>query len=230
MRLITQYNKHDKFLLAVDCIIFGFDGTKLKVLLIQRDFEPGKGKWSLMGGFVNRNESVTDAAARVLFELTKLSDIYMEQLHCFGEVARDPGGPVISIAHFALISIEKYDQQMDVTHHAKWFDLDKLPSLLFDHKKMIGQAKERLQNRVANHPIGFALLPEKFTLPQLQLLYEAIYGVEIDKRNFARKILSLHILKKLKIKEKNTSRKGAFLYVFDSKKYQKLDKEGFRLI
>jgi len=227
---IAEYKQHDRFLLAVDCIIFGFDGEQLKALFIKRAFEPGLGKWSLMGGFVTHDEGVEDAAERILNQLTGLSNIYMEQLSCFGEVDRDPGGRVISVAYFALINIADYGEELMQRHNAKWFDLKKIPSLVFDHKKMVVLAKERLQQKVANHPIGFALLPHKFTLRQLQNLYEAIYETEIDKRNFTRKILDIGILNKLDEKERESSKKGSFYYVFDEKKYKQLDREGMKLI
>jgi len=227
---IIQYKDHDRLLVAVDCIIFGFDGEKLKALLVKRGFEPGIGKWSLMGGFVNKNEGVSEAASRILNTLTGLSDIYMEQLLCFGEVSRDPGGRVISIAFFALIKIDDYSAELMNEHSAKWFLLDAIPSLVFDHKHMISLAMERLREKVSNHPIGFALLPHKFTLQQLQSLYEAVYERSLDKRNFTRKIHALNILHKLKEKEKESSRKGAFYYVFDKKKYEKLDKEGLKFL
>ena len=227
---IAEYKQHDRFLLAVDCIIFGFDGEQLKALFIKRAFEPGLGKWSLMGGFVRHDEGVEEAAQRILNQLTGLSNVYMEQLSCFGEVDRDPGGRVISIAYFALINIADYSDELMKLHNAKWFDLKKIPSLVFDHKKMVVLAKERLQQKVANHPIGFALLPHKFTLRQLQNLYEAIYETEIDKRNFTRKILDLGILNKLDEKERESSKKGSFYYVFDERKYRQLDKEGAKLV
>ena len=227
---IAEYKQHDRFLLAVDCIIFGFDGEQLKALFIKRAFEPGLGKWSLMGGFVKLDEGVHEAAQRILNQLTGLSNIYMEQLSCFGEVDRDPGGRVISIAYFALINITDYSDELMKEHHSKWFDLKKVPSLVFDHKRMVVLAKERLQQKVANHPIGFALLPHKFTLRQLQNLYEAIYETEIDKRNFTRKILDLGILNKLDEKERESSKKGSFYYVFDEKKYKQLEREGAKLI
>jgi ADP-ribose pyrophosphatase YjhB (NUDIX family) len=228
--VIEEYKNHDPILLAVDCIIFGFDGFHLKALLIKRSFEPGLGKWSLMGGFIKREESVDAAAARVLFELTGLHHIYMEQVKCFGEVNRDPGGRVVSIVYFALIKINGHNEELMNTYHAKWFDLGSIRSLIFDHKKMIQSAKKRLQELVANHPIGFELLPKKFTLQQLQLLYEAIYGTKLDTRNFVRKILSFNILRKLDEKEKQTSRKGAYLYVFDKNNYKKLEKEGLEFM
>ena len=228
--MIAEYQQYDRLLVAIDCIIFGFDGNRLKALLIKRGFEPELGKWSLMGGFVNKAEGVDDAARRILYELTGLDRIYMEQLHCFGDTDRDPGSRVLSIAYYALIRLEDYSEELMNTHNAKWFDLKKVPSVIFDHKKMIRMAKERLRQKVMNHPIGFELLPQKFTLPQLQSLYEAIYESPLDKRNFSKKMLSLQILNKLNEKEKESSRKGAFYYVFDEQKYMELDKVGVKLI
>jgi len=227
---IIQYKNYDRLLVAVDCIIFGFDGQRIKSLLIKRGFQPELGKWSLMGGFVKNDESVDEAAQRVLKQLTGLDNIYMEQLQCYGDPARDPGGRVISIAYFALILIDNNNEQLLKEHQAEWFAFDQFPPLIFDHEQMVMNAKERLQQKVTNHPIGFALLPQKFTLPQLQSLYEAIYETPVDKRNFTRKILSLDILEKLTEKEKSSSKKGAFLYVFDQKKYMKLENEGLKFI
>jgi 8-oxo-dGTP diphosphatase len=227
---ISSYKSHQKILVAVDCIIFGFDGSHLKALLIKRAFEPEKGKWSLMGGFVHKNENAEKAAARVLYDLTGMKDIYMEQLHTFSDVGRDSAGRVVSIAYFALINIADYNEKLQQEHEAKWFPLDKVPPLIFDHKKMVTTAKEMLRQKVANHPIGFELLPQKFTLPQLQSLYEAIYESPFDKRNFTKKMLSLGILNKLNEKEKESSRKGAFYYVFDTVKYQKLHSNGLKFV
>ncbi len=227
---IDKYKSQEGILVAVDCIIFGFDGQQLQALLIKRGFEPEKGKWSLMGGFVNPNESTDDAAIRVLYQLTGMKNIYMEQLYCFSNVNRDAAGRVISVAYFALINIAEYNEQLQQDHEARWFPMDKIPYLIFDHKEMMAKAKERLQQKVSNHPIGFELLPEKFTLPQLQNLYEAIYEQELDKRNFTRKILALGILNKLNEKEKESSRKGAFYFVFDKNKYGKLHQEGVKFI
>ncbi|MEO6314660.1 MAG: NUDIX domain-containing protein [Chitinophagaceae bacterium] len=227
---IIQYKHFDRHLLAIDCIIFGFDGRHLKGLFVKRRMEPQKDKWSLMGGFVNQAESVNDAAVRVLNELTGLSNIYMEQLFCFGDAGRDPAGRVVSVAYFALIKIDDYPASLMAMHNAKWVELDKMPRLIFDHKQMLLLAQERLRQKVFNHPVGFELLPYKFTLPQLQSLYEAIYETPLDKRNFTRKILSLGILNKLKEKEKESSKKGAFYYTFDKAKYRKLENEGVRFI
>ncbi len=227
---ISKYKSHEGILVAVDCIIFGFDGHQLQALLIKRGFEPEKGKWSLMGGFVEQNESTDVAAIRILLQLTGMKNIYMEQLYCFSNVNRDTAGRVISVAYFALINIAAYNEQLQQDHEARWFIMDKIPKLVFDHKEMVAKAKERLREKVGNHPIGFELLPEKFTLPQLQNLYEAIYEQQLDKRNFTRKILSLKILNKLKLKERETSRKGAFYFVFDKHKYKKLHQDGVRFI
>lgn len=227
---LVKYKSTDRILVAVDCIIFGFDGQQLKALLIKRGFEPEKGKWSLMGGFVNKDESADESAVRVLHQLTGMDNIYMEQLYCFSDIDRDKAGRVISVAYFALINIADYSEQLQLEHEARWFPLSKIPKLIFDHKMMVRKAKERLQQKVSNHPIGFELLPAKFTLPQLQNLYEAIYGSSLDKRNFTRKILSLGVLNKLTEKEKESSRKGAFYYVFDNGKYKKLHQEGVKFI
>ncbi len=227
---ISRYKSHQKILVAVDCIIFGFDGRQLKALLIKRGFEPEKGKWSLMGGFVGKNENAEQAAARVLYQLTGMKNIYMEQLCTFSDVNRDSAGRVISIAYFALINIADYSEQLQLEHEAKWFLLNRIPPLIFDHRKMVMKAKERLQEKVVAHPVGFELLPTKFTLPQLQSLYEAIYDVPLDKRNFTKKILALGVLNKLNEKEKESSRKGAYYYVFDSLKYKRLQSSGVRFI
>jgi ADP-ribose pyrophosphatase YjhB (NUDIX family) len=188
------------------------------------------GKWSLMGGFVKHDQSVDEAAEHILQRLTGLKNIYMEQLHTFGNVDRDSASRVVSVAYFALINIAEYNEQLTPEFEPRWFPLKEVPDLIFDHNHMISLAKERLKQKVANHPIGFALLPERFTLPQLQNLYEAIYESALDRRNFSRKILSLGILHKLNIKDKNTSKKGAFLYVFDKQKYKQLEHEGLKFI
>jgi ADP-ribose pyrophosphatase YjhB (NUDIX family) len=206
-------------LVAVDCIIFGFDGQELKLLLVKRHIEPEKGKWSLMGGFVQPDESFDAAATRVLQKLTGLENVYMEQLCAFGNPERDPIERTVSVAFFSLIDINKYTRQMSHEYHAEWFPVKQIPPVIFDHSRMIEMAKEKLRNKAAFHPILFELLPEKFTLPQLQSLYEGIYDTSLDKRNFSRKILSTTLLVKQKDKEKETSKRGAFYYKLDRKKY-----------
>jgi 8-oxo-dGTP diphosphatase len=216
---MKHYSKQFRMLVAVDCIIFGFDGQELKLLLIKRAFEPQKGKWSLMGGFIQPTETFEDGAARVLKQLTGLEGVYMEQLFAFGEPGRDPVERTISIAFFALIDIHKYEKQISEDFHAEWFQVAKIPKLIFDHQKMVEMAKEKLRYKAAFHPILFELLPEKFTLPQLRNLYEGIYDAELDKRNFIRKIRSTRLLVKQKEKEKESSKKGAFYYKLHKRRY-----------
>lgn len=217
---IERYSSQNKMLVAVDCIIFGFQGEHLKLLLIKRGFEPQKGRWSLMGGFVTPEENINHAAARILKQFTGLSDIYLEQFHTFGDPYRDPTERTVSVAYFALIDINKYEEQLSHEYSAEWFPIKKIPSLIFDHIEMIKLAKERLKYKAALHPLLFELLPEKFTLPQLQMLYEDVYDTIIDKRNFSRKILSTGLLMKQKDKEKESSKKGAFYYKLDKRKYR----------
>lgn len=221
------YENIDKYPVAVDCIIFGFDDDGLKLLIIKRKFAPQEGHWSLMGGFVGPGENLDDAAKRVLYDLTGLSNIYLEQLYSYGEVDRDSAGRVISVAYYALIRADNYDVELGEKHGAKWVNFDHQPELIFDHNQMVIKALARLRRRVSNQPIGFELLPEKFTLPQLQKLYEAIFQQELDKRNFRRRILSMDLLIKLEEKDKASSKKGAFRYKFDKKRYDELVQKGF---
>ncbi len=216
----NQYKNHDRILVALDCIIFGFDRSGLKLLLIKRDFEPEKGNWSLMGGFLNRDESLDQAADRVLHKLTGLKNVYLEQLYGFGEVDRDPVERTVSIAYYALINIREHDKELMDKYSARWFPIDDLPDLIFDHNQMVRAAKRRLKYRASHEPVGFELLPEKFTMPELQILYEDIYETELDKRNFRRRILSMDILTKTDEKQKKYSKKGAYLYKFNEDKYE----------
>jgi len=216
---MINYSKKNRILVAIDCIIFGFDGQQLKLLLIKRGFEPEKGNWSLMGGFVQQNESLEEAVARVLKELTGLDGMYMEQLFAFGEPLRDPKERTISIAYFTLIDILEYEKQITDAYHAEWFPLSKVPELIFDHQQIVEMAKEKLRYKAAFHPILFELMPDKFTLPQLLSLYEGIYDAAIDKRNFTRKVLSSGLLVKQKEKDKESSKRGAFYYKLDRRKY-----------
>jgi len=225
--LTTYYRENIRFLVAVDCIIFGFDNKQLKLLLIKRDFQPQKGKWSLVGGFLEADESLDQAALRILNNLTGLNDIYLEQLYTYGEIKRDPGERVLSTAYYALINAENYHLPINRESSAKWFPIEKIPSLIFDHNIMVDKAMRRLRRKSLSQPIGFELLPEKFTIPQLQKLYEAIHQRELDKRNFRKKILSMGLLKKLDEKQKSGSRKGAFYYRFDKEKYDDLVSRGF---
>jgi ADP-ribose pyrophosphatase YjhB (NUDIX family) len=217
---MKEYSKQSKLLAAIDCIIFGFDGQHLKILLIKRGFQPAMNKWSLMGGFVKSNESFDESANRILKQLTGLEGIYLEQFYAFGDPKRDPIGRTISIAYFALIDIHKYEKQISHEYHAEWFNINEAPRLIFDHAAMVKMAREKLKYKAGLHPILFELLPAKFTVPQLQTLYEEIYSTALDKRNFIRKIRSTGLLIKQKEKDKN-SKRGAFYFKLDKKKYEK---------
>lgn len=217
--MLNSYSTADKVLLAVDCIIFGFDHEGLKILLIKRDFEPEKGKWSLIGGFLKKEEVLDSAAIRILERYTGLQDIYMEQLHAYSDIDRDPVERTISVAYYALINIENHDAEMIENYHAQWFNVADAPKLIFDHDSMLRHAIRRLRYRTSTKPVGFELLPEKFTMRQLLELYEAILDKELDKRNFISKINSLDILVKLDEKDMQSSRKGSYLYTFDKEKY-----------
>lgn len=226
--MLGRYNKENKVFLAVDCIIFGFDEEDLKILLIKRDFDPERGKWSLMGGFLRREESLDKAANRVLNNLTGIHDIYMEQLYAFSKVDRDPEERTISVAYYALINIQEHSEELNERYSAQWFSLKDYPELIFDHDRMVTHAIRRLRYRASTMPIGFELLPEKFTMRQIRKLYEAIWDKKLDKRNFINKVRSLDILVKLEEKELETSKKGSFLYTFDKEKYDNKVEEGFR--
>jgi ADP-ribose pyrophosphatase YjhB (NUDIX family) len=225
--MIKFYSKYNQHYVAIDCIIFGFDYNELKILLIKRDFEPGKGEWSLMGGFLDKQESLDNGAYRILRNLTGIENIFLEQFHTFGEIERDPGARVLSVAYYALIKTDQYDLSLQGNHSSKWFSLNNMPPLIFDHSNMIKLALEHLRKEIKLRPIGFELLPKKFTIPQLQKLYESIYLKQLDKRNFRKKILSMQILKKTDEKDKEFSKKGAYLYKFDIERYKQLQNNGF---
>ena len=224
---MEYYSEHPTLHVAGDSIIFGFDQGALKLLIHKRQFEPAKGEWSLFGGFVQKGESLDEAASRVLFELTGLQKVYMEELQSYGSVDRDPAGRVISVAYYALILAEDFTGASASESGATWVSIKDLPPMIMDHNEMVVKGLRRLKRRAASQPIGFELLPEEFTMPQLQALYEAIYQAELDKRNFRKKILAMDVLIKLDEKDKSSSRKGAFLYRFDQKKYKKLVEGGY---
>lgn len=224
--VLNNYRKEDKVLLAVDCIIFGFYQEELKILLVQRDFEPAKGEWSLIGGFLKKEENLDAAATRILNHLTGLNNIYMDQVHSYSKLDRDPEERTISVSYFALIDIAHHCKDLLKQNPIKWFDLKDCPELIFDHNDMVKDALKLLQNKISNKPIGFELLPEKFTMRQLQKMYEAILDTELDKRNFINKFNSFDLLKKTKEKDMSSSKKGAFLFEVDEDKYQKKIEEG----
>ena len=221
------YQGEEKFHVAIDCIIIGFSGKDLNVLLYKRKFEPMQGQWSLMGGFVKADESVNDAAIRVLNDCSGIHDLYMEQVGAYGEVNRDLGERVISVAYYALVDMVDFNEELLKEHNAQWVKITELPELIFDHKNMIEDALAILRRKAATLPIGFRLLPEKFTLPQLQSLYEVIYQTPLDKRNFRKKLYAMDILEKLDEKDRTGSKRGAYYYTFNVDKYQKLLKQGY---
>ena len=216
-----HYLNTTRILVALDCIIFGFDGEALKLLLIKRNFEPQFGKWSLMGGFLQEDEDLSDAAGRILYDLTGLHSNYLEQLQTFGTVNRDPVERTISVVYYSLVNIADQDTRTIQAHNASWIDLADKPALIFDHDRMVSVALQRLRYKAALHPIGFELLPEKFTVPQLQKLYEAIYVIQLDRRNFSRKIMATELLLGTGEKDGNSITKKGQLYTLNAEKYQK---------
>ena len=216
---MTFYNEHSKVWLSVDCIIFGFDEGKLKVLIGKRQMDPGRGEWSLYGGFVNAQESVDDAASRTLYELTGLRNLYMRQVGAFGNVDRDPGERVVSIAYYALINVSDYDDTLREAHGVEWMDVNEVPKLYSDHNEMVRKARKMMQQKLSQEPVGFRLLPKLFTLTQLQRLYEAVNGEELDKRNFRKRIKDMDFIEKTELIDKKGSKRGAYLYRFNKRAY-----------
>ncbi len=217
---MTQfYSEYSKVWLSVDCIIFGFDEGKLKVLIGKRQMDPGRGEWSLYGGFVSSDDSVDDAAARTLYELTGLRNLFMRQVGAFGNVDRDPGERVVSIAYYALINVKDYDDDLRLSHGVKWVDINEIPQLYSDHNEMVNKARKMMQQKLAHEPVGFRLLPSLFTLTQLQQLYEAVNGSGLDKRNFRKRIKDMDFIEKTDLMDKTSSKRGAYLYRFNKRAY-----------
>ncbi|MCT4591591.1 MAG: NUDIX domain-containing protein [Carboxylicivirga sp.] len=214
--IYDQYQENKRFV-SVDCVIFGYEQEQLKVLVFQRDIEPSKGEWSLLGGWVHVNESTEDAARRVLNKLTGLEDVYLEQVHTFSQPDRDPGGSVITVEYYALIKIDDKASNLIEDYGAKWFSLEELPKLIFDHDVLVKKALEKLRLRSSYEIIGRKLLPEKFTLTRLRNLYNQIFQREFDPGNFRKKILSLKVLERLEEKDMSESKKGAFYFKFKPK-------------
>ncbi|MDR0962815.1 MAG: NUDIX hydrolase [Mediterranea sp.] len=219
--MTTYYSNHPKFYVGIDCIIFGFSEGELHLLLLKRNFEPAKGEWSLPGGFVQADESADDAAGRVLAELTGLTNVYMEQVGTFSEVHRDPGERVVSVAYYALLNINEYDSELVQQHNAHWVNIGQLPPLIFDHDRMVQQARQLIKQKASSEPIGFNLLPKLFTLTQLQCLYEAIYDEALDKRNFRKRVSEIRYVEKTDKIDKSGSKRGAALYKFNERAYRK---------
>lgn len=213
---------------TTDCVIFGFDEGELKILLIERGIDPFKGKWALPGGFLRMDESADDCARRELSEETGVSDVYIEQLYTFSDVDRDPRGRVVTVAYYALVKLNGYSIKAgDDAKSAKWFPISKVPPLAFDHDRILRVALNRLKGKIRYQPIGFELLPERFTMPELQNLYEVILEMKLDRRNFRKKILSTGLLIDHNESMKGVPHKGAKYMSFDKKKYQELSETGF---
>lgn len=228
MEELKYYYKYPHHAVTTDCVIFGFDGIKLNVLLIRRGIDPYKDKWAFPGGFLKPDESAEDGALRELYEETGLKNAYIEQFHTYSNPYRDPRERVITIAYMALVRISDVKGGDDAAD-ARWFPIDETPQLAFDHDMILRDALMRLRERIHFNPIGFDLLPEKFTVPQLQTLYEAVLGVNFDRRNFSKKMLSLGLLNRLDEVSRPTPKRDARLYSFNLEKYDELKSRGFRL-
>ncbi|MBK7535047.1 MAG: NUDIX hydrolase [Myxococcales bacterium] len=214
--------------LTVDCVVFGLDEKDLKVLLIQRRLTPFQHAWALPGGFVRVDETLDEAARRELAEEAGVTDVYLEQLYTFGELDRDPRERVVTVAYYALAKLS--DHRIRAATDALgvgWFPLEDLPALAFDHVNIVKVATERLRGKVRYAPVGFELLPPRFSLTQLQRLYEIILGTELDKRNFRKKILSMDLLVETDEMERGVRHRAARLYRFDRRRYDKLARSGF---
>jgi 8-oxo-dGTP diphosphatase len=225
------YDENRKSWVAVDCLVLGYDieSKSINVLSFKRQVDPFAGQWSLIGEFINEEEDIDDAAKRVLEKYTGLNDVFLEQIRVYGNTNRDPAGRVISILYWSLIKLDDIHKDIVNKHGAQWFSVGDLPKMVLDHGEMIKFGREYLLSKAKNTPLGFELLPQKFTLPQLLNLYEAIYGKALDDRNFRKKMLSTDLLQRLNEKDKSSSKKGAFLYKFNQEKYNELMSKGYHL-
>ena len=217
------YKVQTRHYVAVDCVIFGYEEGELKVLIHHRGFEPSVGKWSLLGGFVEENETLGDAARRVLYKTTGLQNIYQEQVHAFSKIDRDSAGRVISVAYYALIRISQQDNDLVREHDAKWWPVADLPELIFDHREMIQYSLIQLQKKAGYELIGKELLGEPFTITKLKKLYQAIFLHELDAGNFRKKVLSLGLLQNTGLKDKTESKKGAFYYKYKKDRQEQIN-------
>jgi len=220
--------KYERPSVTVDCVVFGLDEKELRIMLIKRAAEPFMNKWALPGGFIHMDENLEYAAKRELKEETGIDKVFLEQLYTFGDVNRDPRGRVVTVAYYALVNLSEHKITASTdAAKAAWFSIDDMPDLAFDHGKIIEMAVRRLTNKVRYEPIGFELLPKKFTLTQLQSLYEIILEQKLDKRNFRKRILSMDLLVPLDEVEEDVAHRAAKLYKFDENRYNQLKKKGF---
>ncbi len=227
---MQHHERQDRLLVALDCIIFGFSEGRLNLLLIRRDFEPQRGEWSLMGGFLRKEENLDAAANRILLELTGLQDVYLEQFHIFGDVDRDPVARTLSVGYFALVNQEEAGRQLSDEYSAHWVPLSEVPELIYDHGDMVNRALRSLRYRATHEPVGFELLPDRFTLTQLQRLYEAVFGQTIDAGNFRRRLKKMDYIDRLPEKDFNDSKRGAWYYRFHPERYARSRKEGLTFL
>lgn len=222
---------NEKVWVAVDCLVFGYElsSQSIHVLTFKRQVAPYEGQWSLIGGIVDPEEDLDTAALNVLKRFTGLDDVYMDQLTTYGKVSRDPVGRVISVLYWSFIQLDDYHREKVAELGAEWYPVNELPRLVLDHEQMVASGRAKLLEQAKHSPIGFELLPDKFTLPQLLKLYEAIYDSQLDDRNFRKKILSTGVLRKLDEKDKSGSRRGAFYYEYDKEKYEAIKEQGYLL-
>jgi 8-oxo-dGTP diphosphatase len=226
--LNEELKKYFTLAVSIDCVVFGFDGSELKVLLIERSEDPYKGMWALPGNLLSPQKDLNSSVNKVLFELTGLSDLYFEQVETFGEVKRHPFGRVLTVSYYTLVKISDYKlNPSSFAAEAKWFEISKVKKLAFDHNMILKSCFGRLQKSVRIKPIGFELLPPLFTLSELQALYESILGLELDKRNFRKKILQMNFLNDTGSMQQNVSHRPAKLFEFDERKYNHLINNGF---
>lgn len=224
----VPFQDYFNFGLSVDCVVFGYVSDEIKVLLVQRDAEPYKGSWALPGDLVPMEEDLKDSASNVLRKLTGLEDIFMEQFHTFGTTDRHPAGRVATVGYYSLVKSDNYHPVASSwVKETQWFSIKDLPELAFDHNAILDKAIRTLKRRVKYRPVGFELLPNKFTLLELQALYEALLDFKFDKPNFRKKILSMDLLVQLDEVQANVSHRPAKLFQFDETRYKELRKEGF---
>ena len=220
--------KYARPALTADCVVFGLDDEYLKVLLIQRAYEPFAGKWAFPGGFAIVGESLEDTARRELVEETGLKNLFLEQLFTFSAPDRDPREHVVTVAYYALVNLHEHSVHASTdAKNAGWFDINNVPDLAFDHDQILQVAYERLQGKIRYQPIGFELLPEKFSLRQFQNMYEKILGRRLDKRNFRKKVQGMGIIEELDEIETDVAHRAARLYRFDKKRYDQMVEKGF---
>jgi 8-oxo-dGTP diphosphatase len=223
-KIQSEVENTNKIALSVDCVIFGFDESKLKVLLIRSDLKKYAGKWSLLGDLVFPNEDLDAAAYRILKQRTGLGDVYLEQVHTFGKVDRHPAGRVVTVTYCSLVNVQHHKLNI-LDNELHWHDIKNVTDLAFDHQEIFNTCMEQLKKRVQEHPLGFNLLPKKFSLRELQNLYEAILDIKMDRRNFRKKFFSMDFLVDLREMEQNVPHRPGKLYKFNYEKYEKRKKK-----